>query len=123
MLPTFDIPPIGPRQAKVWGTTQLVFARNGTEAHRITFEKGGYCSKHRHVAKWNRFLVLSGSLRVTIFQPDGNLDETMIEQGGITDVPPGVWHRFETVQPGSALEFYWTVLDPQDIEREEEGGK
>ena len=125
MLPTFNIPPIGPRQGKLWGVTQLVFAYNGVEAHSIDVKSGGFCSRHDHVAKWNRFIVTKGRLLVRIFQKNGESiqDETIIGPGQITDVPPGVQHQFEALEDTNAIEFYWTVLDAGDIDRHgTEGG-
>ncbi len=129
MLPTFSIPPVGPWQGKVWGDTQLIFAYNGVECHRIRYQVGYRCSKHRHQHKWNRFVVLSGCLSVVIFHPgyvpisEEVRDETIIHEGQITDVPPGVWHQFEAKEAGEGLEFYWTVLEAGDIERADVGGK
>ncbi len=123
MLPTFNIPPIGPKMGKVWGTTQLVFAWNGVEAHSIRVKKGGYCSRHSHEHKWNRFVVMEGRLKVTIFYDDGKEDSTTIEAGGVSDVPPGVRHEFEALDDVLAMEQYWTMLDPGDIDRHgTEGG-
>ena len=117
-LPTFDVPPIGPRQGKVWGVTQLSFAYNGTEVHAIHIKKGGYCSRHSHQNKWNRFHVLQGRLAVRIFlNGDDEVDETIVAVGQITDVPPGVRHEFEALEETIAVEFYWTRLDPGDIDR------
>lgn len=123
MLPTFSIPPIGPRQAKVWGDTQLLFAHNCVECHRIAFRAGWQSSRHRHEHKWNRFVILEGELRVVIFRERGKQDETIVCSGQVTDVPPGIWHRFEGIQDGVALEFYWTTLEAGDIERADVGGK
>jgi mannose-6-phosphate isomerase-like protein (cupin superfamily) len=122
MLPTFDVPAIGPKQSKVWGDTQLIFVHHGVECHKIGFLRGGFCSQHRHQYKWNRFVVLEGRLLVRIFQSFGKVDETTIGAGQITDVPPLVQHQFEGLDDGTALEFYWTVLDAGDIEREDAGG-
>ncbi len=121
-LPTFNIPPIGSRQGKVWGITQLLFAFNGIECHRIHAIKGGYCSKHSHKHKWNRFIVLSGQLVVRLFHGLGKIDETILASGHVTDVPPGVLHQFEALEDTEALEIYWTVLEADDIDRESEGG-
>jgi len=123
VLPTFSIPPVGPRQAKVWGDTQLLFAHHGVECHWIAFRAGYRSSKHRHEHKWNRFVVLQGRLRVVIFREYHNRDETNIYSGQATDVPPGVWHQFEAVEDGVALEIYWTTLEAGDIERANTGGK
>jgi len=115
------IPSIGSKQGKVWGTTQLVFSHNDIEAHEIVVEAGGYCSRHYHKNKWNRFYVCSGSLIVRMFQ-ENQVDETVVEEGETTDVPPGVLHEFEAREAAIAFEFYWTELDPNDIERENVGG-
>ena len=123
MLPTFNVPPIGPRQGKVWGTTQLAFAYNGTEAHAINVRKGGFCSRHSHTHKWNRFSVLSGKLIVRIYLNGGDeADSTIIGTGQSTDVPPGVRHEFEAAEDTLAMEFYWVVLDVGDIDRHETQG-
>lgn len=123
MLPTFDVPPVGPKQAKIWGSTQLLFAHHGIECHGIAFRMDHCCSKHKHEHKWNRFVVLDGQLRVVIFRPDGVRDETVVHAGQVTDVPPGVWHQFEGITDGTALEFYWVTLEAGDITRENTGGR
>ncbi len=120
--PTFDIPPIGPKQGKVWGTTQLLFAHNSVECHLIAAKAGGYSSKHRHDYKWNRFVLLHGKLIVRIFQEDGTVDETILNPGQVTDVPPGVLHQFEAELDCEALELYWVVLDAADIDRGDSQG-
>lgn len=118
MLPTFNIPPIGPTQGKVWGQTRLAFAYNGVEAHVISVKKGSFCSLHSHVHKWNRFVVLSGRLAVRVYQFEvDNADETIVGPGQITDVPPAVKHEFEALEDTAAVEFYWVTLDPNDIDR------
>lgn len=126
MLPTFNIPPIGPVQGKVWGSTQLLFAFNSVEIHRIKIRKGGYCSHHQHRHKWNRFVVQSGNLDVHIEQewtrPGDTgpvVDVTHLLPGGVTDVPPGVTHWFHAVEDDcEALEIYWVTLDALDIDRQ-----
>jgi len=116
------LPSIGTLQAKVWGDTRLLYAANNTHCHLIRFRNGGYCSKHRHQHKWNRFVVLQGTLIVRIFRNEKIHEETTVREGQMTDVPPGVWHQFEASEDGEALEFYWAELDAEDIERKTEGG-
>jgi len=120
MLPTFNIPPIGPWQGKCWGRTRLLFAHNSTELHLIEAKPGYRCSRHYHSQKWNRFAVVSGRLAVRIFEDE--MDETIIGPGQVTDVPPGVQHEFEALEYTVAIECYWVTLDPQDIERVIPGG-
>lgn len=111
-------PTIGPRNGKIWGVTQLGFALNGVEAHAIHVEAGGYCSRHSHVSKWNRFQVLRGRLMVRLYiNGDGSSDDTIVGVGQVTDVPPGVRHEFEALEDVIAVEYYWTVIDGGDIDR------
>jgi len=121
-LPTFNIPPIGPKQGKIWGDTMLAFAWNDTKAHLLWGQKGYQCSRHYHYHKWNRFLVVTGRLKVTVYRQDGTADETILEPSQITDVPPGVEHRFEVMENSFAMEFYWVGLEAGDIVRIDEGG-
>ena len=116
-VPTFNMPPIGPRMGKTWGTTQLVFAFNGVESHGIFVKAGGFCSQHTHESKWNRFYVLKGGLLVRVHHENGETDDTIIAAGQITDVPPGVRHSFEALEDTLAIEYYWTVLEADDIDR------
>lgn len=116
MLPTFDIPPIGPKQGKVWGWTAMALAYNSVEVHVLKVKKGGYCSTHEHRSKWNRFVILEGKLAIRIHY-DGSVDETILGPLQVTDVPPGVRHEFEALADTICIECYWTALDPNDIER------
>ncbi len=117
MLPTFNIPPIGPKQGKVWGSTSLIFANDLVECHLIEIKKGGFCSIHNHKYKWNRFVLVSGKLEISIFHKNGSIDRTVLEHSQITDVPPGVGHQFEALEDSEAIEIYWVSLDAQDIDR------
>ena len=119
------IPTIGPKQSKVWGSTMLAFAYNDIEVHAICVRKGGYCSQHLHRHKWNRFMVLSGQLEVSLYL-DGPLmeeaDVTIVDAGQVTDVPPGIVHQFKALEDTLAIEAYWVSLGTQDIERYVAGG-
>ena len=120
-----NAPPIGPLQGKFWGTTRCVFSYDNMEIWEINIEKGGFCSEHFHDAKWNRFVIFKGKLKVTIFLDKHGkepVDETILEPGGCTDVPPGQWHMFEALEDVEGIEVYWTTLDPSDITRRTQGG-
>ena len=122
MLPTFNVPPIGAKQGKLWGVTQLAFAFNSVESHGIVVNKGGFCSRHIHTEKWNRFFVLKGKLAVRLYLYDkfDAVDETVIGPGQVTDVPPKTWHEFEALEDVFAVEFYWVTLNAQDIDRDDD---
>jgi mannose-6-phosphate isomerase-like protein (cupin superfamily) len=93
------------------------FENSTSEVHYIEAKKDGYCSRHHHKNKWNRFIVLEGSLKVIIYKQDSE-DETVLTSGMFSDVPPGIDHRFEALEDTKALEVYWIDgLDSKDIVR------
>ena len=111
-------------QGKIWGNTQSIFNKNNVEIHRIETKKGGFCSKHRHLHKYNMFYVESGKIKVINWKTDYDLvDETIITSGQCTTTPPGEYHRFESLEDSVVYEIYWVTLEPSDIDREDHGGK
>jgi quercetin dioxygenase-like cupin family protein len=112
-------------QGKVWGETRLLFNKNNVEVHFVDIKKGGYCSKHLHRYKYNRFIVMSGKLKVTIWKDYGTEvleDVTIVQTTGECTVAPGDYHRFEALEHTQAFEIYWTELSENDIVREDHGG-
>lgn len=110
-------------QGKVWGSTAKIFGGNNISIHRIETNKGGFCSKHKHEHKFNKFFVESGTLLVRTWKNDYALtDETIIEAGQSTVVKPGEYHQFESITDCVVYEIYWTQLDEDDIVRENVGG-
>ena len=113
-------------KGKIWGKTSPIFCKNNVEIHRLEGKKGGFCSRHRHWAKFNRFFVERGKIKVTITKDYGSgiLDDvTIIGPGEQTTVSPGDLHSFEILEDCVAYEIYWVELDPDDIERETVGGR
>jgi mannose-6-phosphate isomerase-like protein (cupin superfamily) len=115
---------IGLIQGKIWGTTQCIFRDNNVEIHRIAVKLGGYCSRHRHAAKYNQFFVESGKLKVTIFRgsEERATDSTVLTAGMASLIKPNEVHMFEALEATVAYEIYWVSLNPEDIIRESEGG-
>ncbi len=111
------------QQGKVWGKTNTVVQNRCFEMHYIEYNSQSWCSKHKHEHKWNGFLVLEGVLAVKVWQPSGLVDETVLTHGQYTEVPPGVYHQFEGIVGGQAIEVYWAAYDENDIVRETVGGK
>ena len=107
------------KAGKVWGDTELLHANGVLEFHRINFNKGGVCSKHKHEFKWNGFFVEKGRMLVRVWQKDYDLvDETILGPGDFTRVKPGVYHQFEGLEDGVAFELYLAEFNHNDIVRE-----
>jgi quercetin dioxygenase-like cupin family protein len=110
------------KAGKIWGQTELVHANGVLEFHRIDFKAGGVCSKHKHQFKWNGFYVVSGKMKIKVWQKDYDLiDETILGPGDFTRVKPGLMHSFEGLEDGVAFELYWAEFNHDDIQRETVG--
>ena len=110
------------KAGKIWGSTELIHANGVLEFHRIDFKAGGVCSKHKHQFKWNGFYVVSGKMKIRVWQKDYDLvDETVLGPGDFTRVKPGLMHSFEGIEDGVAFELYWAEFNHDDIQRESVG--
>jgi mannose-6-phosphate isomerase-like protein (cupin superfamily) len=110
------------KAGKIWGQTELIHANGVLEFHRIDFKAGGVCSKHKHQYKWNGFYVVSGRMKIRVWQKDYDLiDETILGPGDFTRVKPGLAHSFEGMEDGVAFELYWAEFNHDDIQRETVG--
>ena len=110
------------KAGKIWGETELILSNNSLEFHRIDYKKGGVCSKHLHEWKWNGFYVMSGQMKIRVWQKDYDLvDETILKAGDFTAVKPGLYHSFEGIESGVAFELYWAHFSHNDIQRESVG--
>ncbi len=110
------------KAGKIWGQTELIHANGVLEFHRIDFKAGGVCSKHQHQFKWNGFYVVSGKMKIRVWQKDYDLvDETVLGPGDFTRVKPGLMHSFEGMEDGVAFELYWAEFNHDDIQRESVG--
>ena len=113
---------MGNKAGKIWGETELILANNSLEFHRIDYKAGGVCSKHKHEWKWNGFYVVSGKMKISVWQKDYDLvDETILGPGEFTAVKPGMYHTFEGLEDGVAFELYWANFSHNDIVRENTG--
>lgn len=107
---------------KIWGSTELILANSSLEFHRIDYKAGGVCSKHKHEYKFNGFYVVSGKMKIRVWQKDYDLvDETILGPGDFTSVKPGLYHTFEGIESGVAFELYWANFQHNDIHRESVG--
>ena len=78
----------------------------------IGLHQGSYLRPHRHPEnyKWEMMLVLSGTIRMLIFDDEGKLiDIIQLSEQGPTrgiEIPPGTWHTLYPVsQQAVIMEF------------------
>lgn len=112
-------------EGKLWGTTRTLQANAVFSLHAAEVKAGFRCSRHLHRHKHNGFLVVSGQLSVRVWPEGGPAggDVTALGPGDWTDVPPGVWHRFECQADTLLIEAYWPAgVDGADIVRADIGG-
>ena len=79
------------------------------KCHRFlnAVEPGTKVEIHRHPTKDETFVILRGKVRVTTHRDDGSIIEDVMlcnEEGlyGV-NIPKGVWHKLEAVEPGSCI--------------------
>ncbi len=79
------------------------------KCHRFlnAVEPGTMVEIHRHPTKDESFVVLRGRVKVTSYNDDGNVIESVVlcqEEGRYgVDIKKGVWHNLESLAPGSVI--------------------
>lgn len=111
------------KTGKIWGETREIFSNNCVCVHRISINKSGFSSKHKHESKYNSFFVESGRIIISIWKNDYDLvDKTDLGPGESTIIKPGEFHMFEAVENSVAYEIYWVEISDLDIIRSNCGG-
>ena len=79
------------------------------KCHRMlnAVEPGTDIPIHRHPTKDESFVVIRGKVRSTTYNDDGSVIESVVlcHEDGIygVDIPKGVWHKLESLEPGSVI--------------------
>lgn len=110
------------KSGKVWGNTSKIFDKNNVSIHRIEILKGGFCSRHKHQYKYNIFYVESGTIKIQIFRSNTIIDETILNNGDQSSIPPNVEHKFIGLENSIVYEIYYVELIDEDITRFDVGG-
>ena len=77
--------------------------------HRMlnAVEPGTEVPVHRHPTKDESFVVLRGRVKVSTYNDDGSIIESVVlcQEDGVfgVDIPKGVWHKIEAMEPGSCI--------------------
>ena len=77
---------------------------------------------HRHPTKDETFIVLKGRVKVSTFNDEGSVMESVVlcSEDGMygVDIPKNVWHTLESLDPGSVI---FECKEGPFVEHEEEG--
>lgn len=123
------------RDEKPWGECLHVHADSHVEVDLLKIEAGGYSSIHRHNAKQNLFLLLSGSVDVFVFADEGGgrpltsdskpIFIYQLRNGSdVVVVPAGAWHQFRAFESSEIIEVYYAAVPKaEDIERRSSNGR
>lgn len=111
------------REIKIWGERWLIREDSTHAVSFLSIREGYECSWHRHDAKYNLFVVLSGMLTLRV-EELGEIRERNICSGEEFTVKPGQWHKFQCISENTtAIEEMYVEYDESDIIRESKGGK
>jgi len=94
------------------------------KCHRFlnAVEPGTVVPIHKHPTKDESFVILRGKVRVTTHNDDGSIIEDVVltqESGNYgVDIPKNVWHKLESLEPGSVI---FECKEGPFVPHEEEG--
>ena len=94
------------------------------KCHRMlnAVEPGTVVPIHRHQTKDESFVVLRGKVKVTTYNDDGAVIESVVlcqEDGRFgVDIPKNVWHNLESLEPESVI---FECKEGPFVPHEEEG--
>ena len=94
------------------------------KCHRMlnAVEPGTDIPIHRHPDKDESFVILRGKVRSTTYNDDGSVIDNVVlsQEDGIygVDIPKGVWHKLESLEPASVI---FECKEGPYVPHEEEG--
>ena len=94
------------------------------KCHRMlnAVEPGTEVPIHRHPTKDESFVVLRGKVKVSTYNDDGSVKESVVlslEEGRYgVDIPKNVWHNLESLESGSVI---FECKEGPFVPHEEEG--
>lgn len=106
---------------KVWGERRRIHIDDKNEIDLLYMKKDTFCSTHNHKTKINKFLVVSGQVRI-----ETEFATIVLTENEAWVARPPQKHRFYADVDSIMIEIAYVEdgkIDPDDIERESQGGK
>lgn len=106
---------------KIWGLRQRILLTDQTEIDLLHLDKDTACSEHTHKKKINRFILLSGDVRIKT-----DLGTHKLKRYEPFDVEPPLRHQFVVKKESLLLEIAFVnkgKINENDINRFVQGGK
>jgi dTDP-4-dehydrorhamnose 3,5-epimerase-like enzyme len=118
-------------ESKVWGKKDTIFRENNVAVDILYLKKNTFCSWHYHNTKYNKFVVLSGKIRIEFkdskMTGDYGIELDKISGFDYAIVNPEKEHRFVVLEDSVVIEIMYTDKDKplydDDIVRSKQGGK
>jgi quercetin dioxygenase-like cupin family protein len=106
---------------KIWGERKRIFINDQTEIDLLYLKKDHFCSTHSHKYKINRFVVVSGKVKI-----ETEYGDTILTKNESWEVNPPILHRFIALEDSVMIELAFVnkgKINPDDINRLSQGGK
>jgi len=103
---------------KVWGSREVLWEESHVLITLLHLKKDTYSSLHNHKSKSDKFIVVSGEVKIIT-----ELGETTLFSGDVLVIDPPLLHQFVVVTNSVMIEISYSKLDAEDICRIYQGGK
>ena len=112
---------------KVWGERRRIHIDALNEVDLLYLKKDTFCSTHKHKFKKNKFIVVSGRVRI-----ETDFGHIILRKNDTWEISPPLRHRFCAEEDSIMIEIAtispttWKktgAINPDDINRESQGGR
>lgn len=106
---------------KIWGLRRRILLTSTSEIDLLYVKKNCFCSNHSHTNKINKFIVVSGKIKI-----ESEYGEIILKANESFEVHPPLKHRFSALEDSVMIECAYIEkgnIDANDIKREIQGGR
>jgi len=106
---------------KIWGIRRRILLTDTSEIDLLNVHKDCFCSTHYHKDKINKFILISGEVRI-----ESEYGYITLSEGEQFEVRPKLKHRFIAIQDSVMIEVAYVEkdkIDANDIVRISQGGR